>query len=136
MRWLIMLTVALAALAAATFAFARSSGSPGATAYALVDPGNGSPILIKQHTTGFTAVSVGPAGAGDYCLTAGPGVDVVDTAAVASEEAFYSGTLGGVVSVRYPTQGPTCGANQLEVKTFDPVSGTLSNVIAFTVSVP
>jgi hypothetical protein len=35
--------------------------------------------------------------------------------------------------VRYPT-GPTCGANQLEVKTFDQ-NVRLSNQIAFTVIV-
>jgi hypothetical protein len=47
-------------------------------------------------------VSVGPFGPGDYCLTPAPGVDVTHTAAVASEEAFYS-TAFGLATVRYPT---------------------------------
>src|SRR5262249_50388891 len=61
-----------------------------APAFALVDPNNGSPRLVAAHTRGFIAVSVGPFGPGDYCLTPAPGVDVTHTAAVASEEAFYS----------------------------------------------
>lgn len=95
---------------------------------------DGSPRLIAAHTKGFTDVSVGPFGSGDYCLTPAPGVDVVHTAAVASEEAFYTSALG-VPMVRYPTAGPTCGDNQLEVKTFDETV-QLSDQIAFTVMVP
>src|SRR5262249_47290898 len=41
----------------------------------------------------------------------------------------------GFVTVRYPTSGPTCGASQLVVKTFDQIV-QLSNQIAFTVNVP
>jgi hypothetical protein len=67
--------------------------------------------------SGFEAVSVGPFGPGDYCLTPSAGVDVGTAAAVASQEAFYSDAFGDV-TVRYPTQRPTCGANELEVKTF------------------
>ena len=79
-------------------------------------------------------MDVGAAGQGDYCLTPAPGVDVVDTAAVASEEAFYSSAVG-FVTVRYPTQGPNCSQRQLEVKTFDH-NVALSNQIAFTMNVP
>lgn len=104
-----------------------------APAFALVDPNGGSPRLVGAHTRGFVGVTVGPFGPGDYCLTPAPGVDVVRTAAVASEEAFYSSVLG-VPTVRYPTAGPACGANQLEVKTFDE-NVRLSNQIAFTVIV-
>jgi hypothetical protein len=110
---------------------ATSGGSP---AYALVDPNNGSPRLISAQTRGFTNVDVGPFGPGDYCLTPAPGVDVVKTAAVADEEAFYSNVLG-VPMVRYPRAGPTCPANELEVKTFDQ-NIQLSDQIAFTVLVP
>jgi len=120
-------------ISGATMAFAGSQGDQGGPAYALVDPNGGSPRLITAHTSGFTAVSVGPFGQGDYCLTPSPGVNVVTTAAVASEEAFYSNALG-VVTVRYPTP-PSCGANQLEVKTFDQ-NVNLTNQIAFTVNVP
>jgi hypothetical protein len=106
----------------------------GAPAFALVDPNAGSPRLVAAHTRGFIAVTGGPFGPGDYCLTPAPGVDVVNTAAVASEEAFYT-NAAGFVTVRYPTAGPTCAANQLEVKTFDQ-NLQLSNQIAFTVNVP
>jgi hypothetical protein len=134
MRALLLLGLAgLVALVAGAATFADSSGSrPG---FALVDPNAGSPRLVASHTQGFVSVSQGPFGPGDYCLTPAAGVDVADTAAVASQEAFYSNAFG-IATVRYPTAGPTCSANQLEVKTFDPATGQLSNQIAFTVNVP
>ena len=135
MRWFVVSVVALAALVGATFAIAGPSGGRGPEAYALVDPNGGSPRLVEAHSWGFTDVSVGPFGAGDYCLTPAPGVDVAGTAAVASEEAFYSDALG-FVTVRYPAAGPTCGTNRLEVKTFADDGSGLSNQIAFTVNVP
>lgn len=124
----------IALIGGATFAFAGSTGGRGAPAYALVVGSSGTPQLVQDHTRGFVSVSVGPFGQGDYCLTPAPGVDPVNTAAVASEEAFYSNTAG-FVTVRYPTSGPTCAANQLEVKTFDQTV-SLTNQIAFTVNVP
>ena len=117
--------------------------SQGMTAFALVDPNCiprdnptqcGPPRLVAAHTHGFVDVTVGPFGPGDYCLTASPGVDVVNTAAVADEEIFYSNAFG-VAGVRYPTAGPHCDANQLEVKTFDSTPA-LTNKIGFTVIVP
>ena len=81
------------------------------------------------------SVNVGLFGQGDYCLTPAPGVDVVHTAAVASEEAFYTHASGEPL-VRYPTADAAgCDAKQLEVKTFDE-NLQLSNQIAFTVNVP
>jgi hypothetical protein len=113
---------------------ARDLEAGGMAAFALVDPNGGSPRLVAAHTRGFVAISIGPFGPGDYCLTPAPGVDVVDTAAVVSGEAFYTHALG-VPMVRYPTAGPTCAANELEVKTFDE-SVQLNDQIAFTVAVP
>lgn len=133
-RVILFSLVALAALAAGAYALAGSLGE-GATAFALVDPNGGSPRLVDAHTKGFVRVSVGPFGPGDYCLTPAPGVDVVHTAAVASEEAFSSDAFGGVW-VRYPTAGPTCGDDQLEVKTFTDNPVELSDQIGFTVIVP
>jgi len=80
-------------------------------------------------------VNVGGQGPGDYCLTPAPGVDVVHTAAVASEEAWYSFVVG-VPTVRYQPNTPNCTAGQLEVKTFTDNPTALSNQIAFTVIVP
>src|SRR2546423_33266 len=101
MRWFVIAIVAVTALAGATFAFA-SAGSEGdqgtGTAYALVDPNGGVPQLIGAHTNGFIAVSSPIPGI--YCLTPATGVDVAHTAAVASEEAFYSNALG-FPTVRY-----------------------------------
>ena len=135
MRWLVITIAAAAALTGATFAFA-SGGDQGGAAYALVDPNGGSPRLVASHTSGFAAVSVGNAGQGDYCLTPAAGVDVVNTAAVASEEAFYS-AAAGFPTVRYDPTHANCTANQLEVKTFvDNPATALSNQIAFTVNVP
>ena len=134
MKRLLAGLVTVLALAGAVFAFASSSGASGATAFALVDPNGGSPRFVDAHTSGFVSVSVGPFGPGDYCLTPAPGVDVVHTAAVAAEEIFYSSVFG-VAGVRYPTAGPHCDANQLEVKTFDS-SPALTDQIGFTVIVP
>ena len=62
-------------------------------------------------------------------------VDVVHTAAVASEEAFYTNASGEPL-VRYSTADAAgCDPKQLEVKTFDE-NLQLSNQIAFTVNVP
>jgi hypothetical protein len=138
-RALVLLALlALAGLAALVTGAATFADSPGGrTAFALVDPNGGTPRLVAAQTSGFVGVSQGPFGPGDYCLTPAPGVDVTNTAAVASQEAFYSNALG-IVTVRYPTAGPTCDANQLEVKTWFP-SGTgltLSDQIAFTVNIP
>ena len=134
MRWLVISLVALGVAAAAAFAVARPSTGAGALAFTLVDPNGGSPRLIADHTSGFVAVSSPTAG--DYCLTAAPGVDVVHTAAIASEEAFYSGDAG-FPTVRYDPTHQNCAAGQLEVKTFvDHGSIALSNQIAFTVLVP
>jgi hypothetical protein len=121
-------------VAGTTLASAGSPGGGGASAYALVVGSSGTPALIQGHTRGFAGVDVGAVGQGDYCLTPAPGVDLVDTAAVASEEAFYSNAFG-FVTVRYATQGQNCAPNQLEVKTFDG-NGALTNQIAFTVNVP
>ena len=134
-----------AGLTAASAGTSALAGPPSQlmAAFALVDPNGGcpsssptcgSPGLVAKHTRGFVDVTVGPFGAGDYCLTPTPGVDVVNTAAVAAEEIFYSNVFG-VAGVRYPTAGPRCGANQLEVKTFDSTPA-LTNQIGFTVIVP
>jgi hypothetical protein len=135
MRWLVLALVAFAGLVGAAFAVAGPSGGGGAEAFALVNPNGGSPVLVDAHTSGFTGVSVGPAGPGDYCLTPSAGVNVDTTAAVASQEAFYSDAFG-LVTVRYPTRGPTCGPTALEVKTFAADGSGLSAQVAFTVNVP
>jgi hypothetical protein len=135
MRWLGFIVLA-SVVAGCVAAFAFGGGAGGAPAYALVNPNGGSPLLVGGHTSGFTAVGVGPFGPGDYCLTPAPGVNVDDTAAVASVEAFYSDTFG-IATVRYPTSGPSCPHGQLEVKTFTgDGSVALSDEIGFTVDVP
>jgi hypothetical protein len=133
-KWLVLPAVVVGvAGGAAAYAFGGSSiGGP--VAYALVDPNGGSPRLVPGHSAGFTSVAVGGAGQGDYCLNPSAGVDVVHTAAVASEEAFYS-SAAGFVTVRYQPNTPNCAPGQLEVKTFDQ-SVALSNQIGFTVNVP
>jgi hypothetical protein len=144
MRRVIFLSfvVLAAGLGASAYALAGSP-SQGMTAFALVDPNCnpdnptqcGPPRLVDAHTRGFVGVNVGAPGAGDYCLTPGPGVDVVHTAAVASEEAFYSYVVGFPV-VRYQPAGSDCHSNQLEVKTFIDNPTGLSDQIGFTVVVP
>ena len=134
MRWLVLVLFVLAGLVAAAFAVAGPSGS-GMRAYALVNPNGGAPVLVGAHTSGFDAVAVGPFGPGDYCLTPSQGVNVESTAAVASVEAFYSNVFG-IATVRYPTAGPSCPDDQLEVKTFTDNPVQLSDEIGFTVNLP
>jgi hypothetical protein len=134
MRWFVVVAVAVVGMVGAAFALAGPSGE-GARAYALVNPNGGSPVLVADRTSGFTEVSVGPVGTGDYCLTPAPGVNISSTAASASMEAFLSDAIG-VASVRYPTAGPTCRPGQLEVKTWDVSTLSPSDQIAFTVNVP
>jgi hypothetical protein len=98
-----------------------------------VDPNGGSPRLIADHTHGFVGVSQGAFGQGDYCLTPAPGVNVVGTAATASDEAFYSNAFA-FVTVRYDPTHANCAASQLEVKTFG-TDGNLTDQAAFTVNV-
>jgi hypothetical protein len=130
-RFALVGLVVLAVLAAGAYAFAGSSGGP--EAFALVDP-SPAPHFVAGHTSGFVALS-SPA-PGDYCLIPARGVNVVGTAAVASEEAFYSNVLGEPL-VRYPATPETtnCGPGQLEVKTFD-LNVDLNDQIAFSVLVP
>jgi hypothetical protein len=135
MRWLVFALIALTGLVGAAYAVAGPPGGRGAEAFALVNPNNGSPLLVSAQTSGFTGVSVGLAGPGDYCLTPSAGVNVDTTAAVASQEAFYSEAFG-FVTVRYEPGGPNCGPNQLEVKTFADDRSGLSTQVAFTVNVP
>ena len=135
MRTLVITLVVATAVAGCTYVVAASAGgSGGPAAFALVDPNGGSPRLIAEQTSGFVSVSHGAVGTGDYCLTPSAGVNVVGTAATASQEAFYSSAVG-VVLVRYQPGHPNCAANQLEVKTFALGDG-LSDQIAFTVNVP
>lgn len=135
MKRLLVVAAILVAAAGVTAAIGFAGGNNGgAPAYALVVGTSGTPQLIQNHTSGFVGVDVGAFGQGDYCLTPAPGVDVVHTAAVASEEAFYS-NAAGFVTVRYPPTPQDCRSNQLEVKTFDQNVG-LTNQIAFTVNVP
>src|SRR5262245_42640825 len=130
----ISLTVAVA-VAACTYAVAASAGgSGGPAAFALVDPNGGSPRLIADNTSGFVSVRNGAVGQGDYCLTPAAGVNVVGTAATASEEAFYSNAFA-FVTVRYDPTHANCAATQLEVKTFG-TDGNLTGQAAFTVNVP
>jgi hypothetical protein len=57
MRWLTLSAAALAIVGgAASFAIGGSGGGPMRSLIGMV----GSPRLIAQHTSGFTAVKVGP----------------------------------------------------------------------------
>ena len=122
-------------ISGAALAFAGSQGDQGGSAYALVNPNNGSPQLVTEHTAGFTGVNQGSFGPGDYCLTAASWVNLAHTAAVATQEANYS-SAGGFVLVRYQPNNPDCNANQLEMKTFNSDFSGLSTQVAFTVNVP
>ena len=65
MRWLVLALVGAVAMAGAAFAFGGQSGN-GGSAYALVNPNGGAPVLIANHSSGFIDVSVGPFGTASH----------------------------------------------------------------------
>ena len=74
----------------------------------------GSPVLIRTH--GF--VSVTSPGTGIYCLRAASGINLANSAPVATEEQNLSTTLGLVTVRRSGIPNVNCDANELQVTTW------------------
>jgi hypothetical protein len=117
------------------FATGNQDQGNGVSAWAQIDPNAGSPLLVKESGIGAVSSPI----TGVYCLKAVPGIDMSQSAPVASEEANLSSTLGLVLPRRIGAPNSSCPVNQLQVDTFDAGqagSPTLVNTVGFDVIVP
>lgn len=123
------------AIGSVAYATGNQDQGNGVRAWAQVDPNAGSPLLVKE--SGIVAVSSPSTGV--YCLKAALGIDMSQSAPVASEEANLSSTLGLVLPRRIGAPNSSCPLNQLQIDTFDAGqagSPTLVNTVGFDVIVP
>jgi len=123
------------AIAGAAYATGGNDQGSGLRAWAQVDPQGGSPVLVR--TNGFVAVSSPITGV--YCLRAAVGINLANTAPVASQEANLSSTLGLVTPRRVGAPNSSCPPGQLQIDTWDAAnasSPTLVNTVGFDVIAP
>ena len=110
-------------------------GPPGSgdLAWAQVNPNGGSPLLVKSSNF----VSVSSPATGVYCLRASVGVNLADSAPVATQEVNLSSTVGLVTVRRSGIPNVYCAVTDLQVTTWD-VSNPPSvvNTVGFDVVVP
>jgi hypothetical protein len=131
------LIVTLLAVSLAIGGIAYASGGnvrgSGVRAWAQVNPNDGSPLLVR--TTGFVAVSSRETGV--YCLRARPGINLVNSAPVATQEVNLSTALGLVTVRRAGVDTALCALGELQVTTWD-ISSTPTAIggVAFDVVVP
>jgi hypothetical protein len=84
-------------------------------------------------------VSVTSPSTGVYCLRAASGINLANSAPVATEEQNLSTTLGLVTVRRSGIPNVNCDANELQVTTWDasnPSSPTPINTVGFDVVAP
>jgi hypothetical protein len=107
---------------------------PAGRAVAVVTDVTGVPSLDASRTRNFTAVSR-PA-TGEYCLTLGsvtPPINPATTPVYVTVE--WSNSFGDSLAAFHRSTGLGCGANQIDVLTFD-FDGVASNNVAFEVFIP
>lgn len=124
--------LAIGGVAYATDANDQGSGD---RAWAQVNPNAGSPVLVR--TKNF--VSVSSPSTGVYCLHAAAGINLANSAPVATQEVNLSSTLGLVTVRRSGIPNTLCAVNELQVTTWDassPSSFTTVNTVGFDVVVP
>ncbi len=115
------------------YATAGNDQGTGIQAWAQVNP-NG-PLLVK--TRGIVAVSSPLTGV--YCLRAAAGVNLAQSAPVATQEANLSSTLGLVTPRRVGAPNSSCPPGELQIDTWDAsnaASPTLVNSVGFDVLIP
>jgi hypothetical protein len=136
-RILVLLALPLVVLAIGGVAYATGGNDQGSgdRAWAQVNPNGGSPVLVR--TNGF--VTVTSPSTGIYCLRAGFGINLANSAPVVSQEQNLSTTLGLVTMRRSGIPNTFCPVNDLQVTTWDlsnPSSPTPINTVGFDVVVP
>ena len=132
-RLIISLMAVSLAIGGVAYASAGDDQGSGVRAWAQVNPNDGSPLLVK--TKGFVAVSSREAGV--YCLRARPGINLVNSAPVATQEVNLSTALGLVTVRRAGVDTALCPLDELQVTTWN-VSSTPTAIggVAFDVVVP
>src|SRR5438874_6395521 len=92
-------------------------GPPGSgdLAWAQVNPNGGSPLLVKSSNF----VSVSSPSTGVYCLQASVGVNLADSAPVATQEVNLSSTVGLVTVRRSGIPNTLCAVNDQMVTTWN-----------------
>jgi len=134
-RWT-LLGLAATVLAVGGVAYASGGNdNNGDKAWAQVNPNGGSPLLVKAQGI----VSVSSPLTGVYCLRAASGIDLAQSAPVASQEVNLSTTLGLVTPRRVGAPNSSCPTNQLQIDTWDASNAstlTLVNTVGFDVLVP
>lgn len=134
-RVIAVAAVAVLAIGGVGYATAGNDQGSGIQAWAQVNPNGGSPLLVK--TNGIVSVSSPLTGV--YCLRAAAGIDMGQSAPVASQEANLSTTLGLVTPRRIGAPNSSCPTNQLQIDTWDASqagSPTLVNTVGFDVIIP
>jgi hypothetical protein len=118
-----------------------SPGAPGAQgppgsgdlAWAQVNPNGGSPLLVKSSNF----VSVSSPSTGFYCLQASVGVNLAESAPVATQEVNLSSIPGLVAVRRSGIPNANCAVNDLQVITWDGSNPpNVVNTVGFDVIVP
>jgi hypothetical protein len=103
-------------LAVGGVAYAGDGNDQGGTrAWAQVNPNGGSPVLVKAK--GF--ISVSSPSTGVYCLKPAAGVNLSNSAPVATQEVNLSSTLGLVTVRRSGIPNTICPVNDQMVTTWD-----------------
>jgi hypothetical protein len=131
----LVVSVVVLSFAGVAFATAPGSNESGRRAWAQVDPNGGSPQLVKAD--GFDSVTSPSTGV--YCLRPSPGVELSNTAPVASQELSLSSSLGLVTVRRSGIPNTNCPTDELQVTTWDaanPNTFTTVNTVGFDVFVP
>ena len=136
---LVLPAVLISVLAVGSVASATDGNDQGngVRAWAQVDPdgGSGSPVLVKSKN--FVAVSSPEAGV--YCLRARAGINLVNSAPVASQEVNLSTALGLVTVRRAGVDTALCRLDEAQVTTWDPSTPSTPTAIggvAFDIVVP
>lgn len=110
-------------------------GPPGSgdLAWAQVNPNGGSPLLVKSSNF----VSVSSPSTGIYCLQASVGVNLAESAPVATQEINLSSIIGLVAVRRSGIPNVNCAVNDLQVVTWDGSNPpNVVNTVGFDVIVP
>ncbi len=132
-----MLVAALLALGIGGVGYATAGNEQGngIQAWAQVNPNGGSPLLVKARGI----ASVTSPSAGVYCLRATPGIDLAQSAPVATQEVNLSTTIGLAEPRRVGAPSSSCPTGQLQIDTWDAANTatpTLVDTVGFDVIVP
>lgn len=128
-----VIVVSVLALGGVASATGGNDQGSGVRAWAQVNPNDGSPVFTKV----YNFVSVTSREPGVYCLRAARGVNVVNSAPVATQEVNLSTALGLVSVRRAGVDTALCELNEVQVTTWA-LSSTPTAIggVAFDIVVP